>query len=87
MKISLLSTNDIAYGAGKAAFRLHQGLQNLGIDSQMLVQTKQTRNRAVRGFLNNKSKAENIVANAREIVDRLPFKFYANFDSGAYSVS
>lgn len=86
MKISLLSTNDIAYGAGKAAFRLHQGLQNLGIDSQMLVQTKQTRNRAVRGFLNNKSKAENIVANAREIVDRLPFKFYANFDSGAYSV-
>ena len=86
MKISLLSTNDIANGAGRAAYRQHQSLQDLGVDSQMLVQTKQTKNKQVKGFLDNRSKAENIVANAREIADRLPLKLYSGFDSTAYSL-
>lgn len=32
----LLSTSDIQGGAGRAAYRLHTGLQRIGVDSQML---------------------------------------------------
>ena len=85
MKILLLSTNDIAPGAAKGAYRLHQGLQNLGVESQMLVQTKQSKDKTVLGFLNNKSKAEKVVSGVREIADRLPLKLYQNRDFGSYS--
>ncbi len=85
MKILLLSTNDVAPGAARGAYRLHQGLQSLGIDSQMLVQTKQSNDRKVRGFLNNKSKAEKVVSGVREIADRLPLKFYTHRDASSYS--
>ena len=40
MKILHLNTSDINGGAARAAYRLHQGLRNIGIDSQMLVQDK-----------------------------------------------
>jgi len=40
MKVLHLSTSDLESGAGRAAFRVHQGLQNTGIVSQMLVRAK-----------------------------------------------
>jgi glycosyltransferase involved in cell wall biosynthesis len=40
MKIIHISTNDIAGGAARAAYRLHTGLCRLGHDSQMLVKHK-----------------------------------------------
>lgn len=40
MKILLLSTTDIEGGAARATYRLHRGLQQMGISSQMLVQRK-----------------------------------------------
>jgi glycosyltransferase involved in cell wall biosynthesis len=40
MKILHLNTFDIEGGAAKAAWRLHQGLRELGTDSRILVQTK-----------------------------------------------
>lgn len=40
MKVLHLNTFDIAGGAARAAWRLHQGLKSLGTDSRMLVQTK-----------------------------------------------
>ena len=40
MKILHLNTFDIEGGAARAAWRLHLGLQELGTDSRMLVQTK-----------------------------------------------
>ena len=40
MKILHISTSDISGGAARAAYRIHKGLQGIGIDSKMLVQTK-----------------------------------------------
>jgi glycosyltransferase involved in cell wall biosynthesis len=38
MKVLHLNTSDINGGAARAAYRLHQGLQRIGLTSQMLVQ-------------------------------------------------
>ena len=40
MKIIHLNTFDIQGGAARAVYRLHKGLLSFGIDSKMLVQTK-----------------------------------------------
>ena len=40
MKVLLLSTYDTSGGAAKAAYRLHNGIRNIGAESQMLVQVK-----------------------------------------------
>ncbi len=40
MKVLHLNTYDIVGGAARAAYRLHKGLQQIGVQSQMLVQTK-----------------------------------------------
>lgn len=42
MKVLSLSTTDIGGGAAKAAFRIHQGLRALGVDSRMVVMDKQS---------------------------------------------
>ncbi|AFZ32188.1 glycosyl transferase group 1 [Gloeocapsa sp. PCC 7428] len=42
MKILLLSTYDFQGGAARAAYRLHQGLQSINVNSSMLVQNKYT---------------------------------------------
>jgi glycosyltransferase involved in cell wall biosynthesis len=49
MNILHLSTNDIG-GAGKAAYRLHQNLLALGLNSEMMVMTRKTRNSDVISF-------------------------------------
>ena len=40
MKILIVNTYDLVGGAARAAYRLHQGLQIIGLDSKMLVQRK-----------------------------------------------
>lgn len=40
MKVLHLSTHDIRGGAARAAYRLHQGLQTIGVTSSMLVQRR-----------------------------------------------
>jgi len=47
MKILHLNTFDISGGAARAAYRIHKGLQGIGIDSKMLVQTKLSDDRTV----------------------------------------
>lgn len=47
MKILMLSTSDIDGGAARAAYRLHQGFQAIGADSQMLVRAKLSNDRHV----------------------------------------
>ena len=42
MKVLQISGTDRIGGAGIAAYRLHQGLQSIGVDSQMLVARKAT---------------------------------------------
>ena len=40
MKIFNLSTYDLQGGAARAAYRLHQGLKSIELDSWMMVQTQ-----------------------------------------------
>lgn len=42
MKVVLLNSSDNEGGAARAAYRLHQGLQGIGVSSQMLVKNKKS---------------------------------------------
>ncbi|MBM0744664.1 glycosyltransferase family 4 protein [Phormidium sp. CLA17] len=46
-KVLHLSSFDTSGGAARAAYRIHQGLQKIGIDSEMLVQFRSSNNRTV----------------------------------------
>lgn len=76
MKVLLINTADIKGGASRAVYRLHQGLQRIDVNSQMLVQVKQGDNQAVIG-----SRAESGIGKAktglRLTLEKLPLKFYS----------
>ncbi|HEY9673901.1 MAG TPA: glycosyltransferase family 4 protein [Waterburya sp.] len=74
MKVLHLSESD-GGGAGRATLRLHQGLQRIGVDSQMLVQLKYSDNPAV---LAPRSTLGKFCAKLKllEHLDALPLKFY-----------
>ena len=85
MKILLLSTNDNSPGAARGAYRLHQGLQRIGTNSQMLVQTKQTDDRTVIGTSSSSGKGQ-VVSGSRLTLGQLPLKFYPQRDPSKYSL-
>ncbi|MBI5571859.1 MAG: glycosyltransferase family 4 protein [Desulfomonile tiedjei] len=74
MKILHLSTWDTHGGAARAASRLHQGLQNLGADSRMLVQRKKGSAGSVEVAACRLD--EKIFAKFAPALDRLPWKLY-----------
>lgn len=49
MNILNVNTNDISDGAAHAVYRIHKGLQNIGISSKMLVQYKTSDDKSVIG--------------------------------------
>ncbi len=70
MKVLHLSTFDLVGGAARAAYRIHQGLQHIGVDSQMLVQYKRSSDDTV-------FTAENrYLSKLRSTTDSLPLNFY-----------
>jgi glycosyltransferase involved in cell wall biosynthesis len=73
MKALLLSHYDIDGGAARATYRLHQGLHKVGIDSQMLVQTKSSDDRTVFAPSGN---LEQSLSTLRISVEVLPLKLY-----------
>jgi glycosyltransferase involved in cell wall biosynthesis len=85
MKTLIASTFDIAGGSGRAAYRLHQGLQSLGITSQMLVQYKTSDDYNV--FL-PPGKMDKLVARVRANIDDIPLKIYPNhkYPVGGFSL-
>lgn len=85
MNILILSTNDIKGGAARATYRLHQGLQAIGVNSQMLVQTKHSDDRTVIGSPAT-SGIGKVIAGSRLTLDPLPLKFYSNRDRSFYSL-
>lgn len=85
MKILLLSTNNNNSGAARAVYRLHQGLQSVGANSQMLVQTKQTNDRTVIGSRSSSGTAQ-VIAGSRLTLGQLPLKFYPQRDRSTYSL-
>jgi glycosyltransferase involved in cell wall biosynthesis len=77
MQVLHLSTSDIGGGAAIAAHRLHQGLQDIGITSQMLVDKKLSDDKAVFAPKSNLSKAFGIL---KPTLDHLPLRFYPHVD-------
>jgi len=49
MKSLLINTSDISGGAARAAYRIHKGMQEIGISSKMLVQSKTSDDKSVIG--------------------------------------
>ncbi|MEL6930368.1 MAG: glycosyltransferase, partial [Cyanobacteria bacterium J06600_6] len=69
MKILHLATADIEGGAARAAYRLHQGLRHLGVNSQMLVRGKSS--------VDSKVMVErNMLTKVSPILSTLPLKRY-----------
>ena len=73
MKPLLLSTSDIDGGAARSAYRLHQGLQTLGVASEMLVQLQSSDDPTVHSPRPNFPRD---LAKLRAAFDFLPLKFY-----------
>ena len=74
MKVLHLNNSDIYGGAARAAYRLHQGLQSIGVTSEMLVQNKSSQDRAVAA---PKTRFSQSIARMRVTVDVLPLKLYS----------
>jgi glycosyltransferase involved in cell wall biosynthesis len=73
MKILHISTFDVAGGAARAAYRVHDGLGNIGIDSQMLVRVKSSQDKAV---IVPKNGLEKITDRLRADLNLLPLRYY-----------
>lgn len=82
MSILLISTADIQGGAPRAAYRLHQGLQSIGVDSQMLVQYKYSNDKTV---IAPTTRFGQSIARTRIAVDRLPEKLYPRRQKTGFS--
>ncbi|HBB32486.1 MAG TPA: glycosyl transferase [Cyanobacteria bacterium UBA8803] len=83
MKVLHLSNSDRSGGAAIAAHRLHQGLQQLGVTSQMLVEKKISDDRMVLAPKTNFSKGFGIL---KPTLDRLPLRFYRNCEHSRLSL-
>jgi glycosyltransferase involved in cell wall biosynthesis len=79
----LISSSDIDGGAARAAYRLHRGLKNIGVDSQMLVQNKQSDDYTV---ICPVSKIDKGIGKLKPTLDGLPIQLYAQRDRTPYSV-
>jgi len=82
MKIVHLSSSDISGGAPKAAFRLNEGLGEIGIDSAMLVDTKSSDHKAVFGPDTKLSKLQSLL---NRHLDQVPVKMYSDRTSNFFS--
>jgi glycosyltransferase involved in cell wall biosynthesis len=85
MKALLFSTEDAGSGSTAAAHRLHQSFRDIGIDSQMLVQTKHGDDVTVAGRRISSGIGQSI-SGMRVALDRLPLKLYHNRKKSSYSL-
>jgi glycosyltransferase involved in cell wall biosynthesis len=83
MKVCLLSHSDSQGGAFIAAYRLHQGLRKIGVDSTMLVGDKRRDDWTV---LSGESKLEKAWVKIAPSLDALPKLFYPQRDLVPYSL-
>jgi glycosyltransferase involved in cell wall biosynthesis len=84
MKVAFLSVEDDGSGSTRAAYRLHCCLRQVGIQSQMLVQSKHRDDKTVIG-LPAKTGVGKIVSGSRGILDRLPLKLYGQRERTSFS--
>lgn len=84
MKVLLLNATDIDGGAARAAFRLHQGLQGIEVESQLLVQRKLGDSP---GVITAQNQFEAELAKVKWRLDRLPMQIYPGRTQEAYSLA
>ncbi len=82
MKVLNVNATDIFGGAGRAAFRLHQGLRSKGVDSRMLVQIIKGDDSFVIGPKNDFQK---LLAFARPRICKVPVLRYFKRSGGLFS--
>jgi glycosyltransferase involved in cell wall biosynthesis len=83
MKVLLLNTSDAENGSARAAYRLHRGLQSIGVTSQMLVQSKSTNEPTVTAPKTNLSVG---IARTKISFDALPLKVYPQRQDTTFSL-
>lgn len=78
MNTLVLSTSDIEGGAARAAYRLHQSLRMIGVNSRMLVRSKFSVDRAAIAH-------KTTLAKLGSSLDTLPLKLYPNNTRAMFS--
>ncbi|MEM2130759.1 MAG: glycosyltransferase family 4 protein [Candidatus Bathyarchaeia archaeon] len=84
MKICLLSYSDGRLGGYAAAYRLHKGLVELGVDSQMVVANSIRDDTSVIAPQSEKAK---VLGKMLSILNYLPLKFYPRRHKSSYSLN
>lgn len=91
MKVLLLNTYDNQGGAARAAYRLHQGLMGIGVDSRMLVQRKNLPDRSILGPVGRQATLRSALQPALESLPtrlrRLPIDTFSTAAVGASSIN
>ncbi|MBR8839337.1 MAG: glycosyltransferase family 4 protein [Stigonema ocellatum SAG 48.90 = DSM 106950] len=82
MKVLHMTTYDSG-GSGRAASRLNQGLQAIGVASQVLVQAKSTDDKTVIAPATKLGKG---LAQIKPFLSRLPLSFYPQRDNTPYNI-
>ncbi|MEP6488206.1 glycosyltransferase family 4 protein [Microcoleus vaginatus GB2-A3] len=82
MKVLLVSNYDIKGGAARASYRLHKGLQNMGVNSQILVGSKSSNDENVRLM---PTKLGDKFKGIRAKLNRLPLKVYPKLGQVIFS--
>lgn len=83
MKVLHISTEDDRPGASRAAYRLSQGLNQIGITSNILVQNKRSRDRSVYPVI--PGGLGRIVGESRKLLDKTFLTKYPNRRDSAFS--
>ena len=76
MKVLHVNTHDVSGGAARAAYRLHQALLSVNLDSRMLVQYKKSDDQTVSMVASDK--VGKALALIRPAIDSVPLRFYRN---------
>jgi len=73
LKVLHINTYDTVGGSARSACRINKGLCDIGVDSKMLVQTKDGDDRSIIG---PQSKIDKFFSMTRRYVDQMPLSFY-----------
>lgn len=83
MQVLMLNTTDIEGGAARAAYRLHQGMQMINVNSRMVVKAKTSDDFTVLGSGDKKEKIRHKLCS---MIDYLPLRLYPQRLSSPWSV-
>lgn len=78
MKVLQLSTSDLDGGAARAAYRLNQGLQTIGVESQMLVRAQESLDSSVLA-------EKTLLSRLGPMMNGMPLKRYKKRQAGLFS--